>query len=222
MKTSQVPQSLLLIALFFQAGAANAQSKTLTVNGHAGEAQVIQVNGKSYVDVEALARITNGSLAFQANQISLTIGAAQAAPAAPAPADKAAKAGFSKEFLRAGIETMTVIREWRIAIVNAIQTGNPVTDSWVTGYRTTAQSKLALVSVAATTDSDRQALPMLQSEFNNMQKLSDTYLQKNANREYVAPDALASDPLDQQIITCARALASMAANGQFEDVPSCH
>jgi hypothetical protein len=222
MKTSQFPQSLLLIALLFQAGVANAQSKTLTVNGHAGEAQVIQVNGKSYVDVEALARITNGSLAFQANQISLTIGVAQAAPSTPAPADKTTKAGFSKEFLRAGIETMTVIREWRIAIVNAVQTGNPVTDSWVTGYRTTAQSKLALVSVAATTNSDRQALPMLQSEFNNMQKLSDTYLQKNANREYVAPDALASDPLDQQIITCARALASMAANGQFEDVPSCH
>jgi len=221
MKPSQYPQSLLLIALLFQAGAANAQTKTLTVNGHAGEAQVIQVNGRSYVDVEGLARITNGSLSFQASQISLTIGAGQAA-ATPAPADKNTKVGFSKEFLRAGIETMTVIREWRIAILNAIQTGNPVTDSWVTGYRTTAQSKLALVSVAATTDSDRQALPMLQSEFNNMQKLSDSYLQKNADREYVAPDAMANDPLDQQIITCARALASMAANGQFEDVPSCH
>ncbi len=221
MKTTQFPQLLLLIALSLQAEAANAQSKTLTVNGHPGEAQVIQVNGRSYVDVEALARITNGSLAFQANQINLTIGTSQG-PSAPPPADKTTKVGFSKEFLRAGIETMTVIREWRIAIVNAIQTGNPVSDSWVTGYRTTAQSKLALVSVAATTDSDRQALPLLQSEFNNMQRLSDTYLQKNANREYVAPDALASDPLDQQIITCARALASMAANGQFEDVPSCH
>jgi len=222
MNTNRFPQSLLLIALLFQAGAAYGQTKTLTVNGHAGEAQVIQVNGRSYVDVEALARITNGSLAFQASQITLTLGATPATPSTQAPADKPAKAGFSKDFLRAGIETMTVIREWRIAIVNAVQTGNPVTDSWVTGYRTTAQSKLALVSVAATTDSDRQALPMLQSEFNNMQKLSDSYLQKNANREYVAPDALTNDPLDQQIITCARALASMAANGQFEDVPSCH
>ena len=222
MNTSRFPQSLLLIALLFQLGAANAQTKTLIVKGHTGEAPVIQVNGRSYVDVEALARITNGSLAFQTNQISLTLGATPAAPSTPAPPDKPAKAGFSKDFLRAGIETMTVIREWRIAIVNAVQTGNPVIDSWVTGYRTTAQSKLALVSVAATTDSDRLALPMLQSEFSNMQKLSDSYLQKNANREYVAQDALTNDPLDQQIITCARALASMAAGGQFEDVPSCH
>src|SRR5664279_2796538 len=185
MKASHFP--LLLIALIFQAGASSAQTKTLTVNGHAGQAQVIQVSGRSYVDVEALARITNSTLAFQANRMILTLGSAQASPPTTAPSDKPARTGFSKEFLRAGIETMTVIREWRIAIVNAVQTGNPVTDSWVTGYRTTAQSKLALVSVAATTDSDRQALPLLQNEFNNMQKLSDAYLQKNANREYVAP-----------------------------------
>jgi hypothetical protein len=33
---------------------------------------------------------------------------------------------------------------------------------------------------------------------------------------------LKSDPLDQQILNCARSLAAMAASGQFVDDGSCH
>ena len=59
---------------------------TLAVAGHAGQVPVVQINGKTYVDVESLARLTGGSLSFQANQTTLTLPSAPAsAPPAPAP-----------------------------------------------------------------------------------------------------------------------------------------
>ena len=71
---------------------------------------------------------------------------------------------------------MTAIREWRIAIVNAVQSSFPVTDDWVAGYRRTADSKLALTSAAIVTDSDRSGFALLSGEFSKMQTLSDKYL----------------------------------------------
>ena len=38
------------------------QAETLVVSGHAGSVPVIQINGRSYVEVESLARLANGSL----------------------------------------------------------------------------------------------------------------------------------------------------------------
>lgn len=203
-----------ILVLFGAAtGLAQAQSATLSVNGHSGQAPILRIDGRSYVDVEALARLMNGSLGFQANQITLTL---------PGSIPGQAKPGFSKEFLKAGIEEMTVIREWRIAIVNAVQTNSPITEEWVSRYRRTADSKLALASAAAASNLDRQAVPLLQSEFSNMQKLSDRFLEMHRNLSYISPGSLDNDPLDQQILACARGLALLAANGEFEDVPSCH
>jgi len=193
------------------------QSKTLVVNGLSGQVNVMQVNGRSYVDLETLARIANGTIGFQGNQITLTLpGAGAAALAAPPP-----NPGFSKEFLKAGIEEMASIREWRIALTNAIQRGYPVTEDWIAGYRGEAAQNLRLASVAVTTDSDRNALQLLTNEFNNMKKLSDRFVQANKNMNYVAPDALNNDPLDQKILACAHSLASMASTGQFVDDGSC-
>ncbi len=200
---------------------APAQSGSLLIAGHADKAPVVQISGKSYVDIESLARVTNGSISFQGNQITLTLpgsGTAIAAPTASPPP----KPGFSKDFLRAGIEEMAVIREWRIAIVNAVQNNYPVAEEWVSGHRRTADSKLQLVSAAASTDSDRSGLALLSNEFNNMQKLSDKYLAMHKSLTYISPDAFDNDPLDQQVLDCSRGLASLAASSQFEDVAACH
>jgi hypothetical protein len=40
--------------------------------------------------------------------------------------------------------------------------------------------------------------------------------------QYVSPEHLKDDPLNQKILTCARSLASMAVGGQFVDDASCH
>ena len=160
-----------------------SQSVTLKVNGSSGEARAIQVNGKSYVDIESLARITNGTLSFHGKQIVLTLPPSSTGATAASPATQPVKPEFSKEFLRAAIEAMSVVREWRIAIVNAVQNNQPVSDDWVSGYRRTAESKLSLVSVAVNTDSDRKVLPLLQTEFNNMKTLSDKYVALNNSAE---------------------------------------
>jgi hypothetical protein len=39
-----------------------------TITGHAGETQLLQVNGKSYVEIETLARLTQGTLSLKANR----------------------------------------------------------------------------------------------------------------------------------------------------------
>ncbi|MCU1338362.1 MAG: hypothetical protein JWO19_3943 [Bryobacterales bacterium] len=197
------------------------QSGTLSVNGYPGQIPVIQVNSKFYVEIESLARLTSSSMSFRDKKIVLTF--PSSAPSTTAPeTNQPVRSGFSKEFLRAAIEEMTAIREWRIAIVNAVQSNFPVTDDWVAGYRRTADSKLALISAAIAADSDRSGFALLSNEFGKMQTLSDKYLALRKSLTYIAPDSLDNDPLDQQILSCARGLMSLAASGEFEDVPTCH
>jgi hypothetical protein len=49
------------------------QNGTLLVSGHSGQVPVLQMNGRSYVSIEALARLANGSLKFSGKQITLTL-----------------------------------------------------------------------------------------------------------------------------------------------------
>jgi hypothetical protein len=208
----------LIIPAFFLAQAAQ-KSRTLVINGHPGEVAVMERDSHAYVEIEALARLTNGSLSFNGNQIMLTL----LAPDTPAPATTPPPpAGFTKDFIRAGIEEMAVIREWRSALKNAVQRGYPVTEDWIDGYQARAEQSLRLVSLAAATEFDKNAVQLLRNEFNNMKLLSDRFVQANKSRTYVSPESLNNDPLDQKILNCARSLAAMAASGQFADDGSCH
>jgi hypothetical protein len=198
------------------------QTRTLIVNGHSGDTAVVEIEGRSYVELEALVRIANGSLRFNGNQISVTLpagggGSERASASATAPANP----GFSKEFLKAGIEQMAVIREWRTALTNAIERGYPVTEDWVAPYRSQATQNLRLASVAASTDADRNAVRLLGSELNNMNKLTQRFLDANQSMTMVPTDALKGDPLDQKIVDCGHSLAAMASSGQFVDDGSC-
>jgi hypothetical protein len=227
MREKLLSAGLMLVALLavpeLALSQALQQRGTLIVSGQPGRAPVLQINGRSYVDIETLARLMNGSLGFKGNEITLTLPAfAASTPTAPPPASQPVNSEFSKDFLRAGIEAMSVIREWRSALVNAVQNGYPVTDDLVAGYGAQAAKNLRLVSVAVSTDSDRSAFQLVSNEFDNMQKLNDKILAARKNMNYISPDALKDAPLDQQILNCARSLASMAASGQFQDDGSCH
>jgi len=197
------------------------QNLTLIVNGRAGGAPIVKMSGRSYVDIEDLARAGGGTLGFKGNQVILTV-PASATSTAPSAASEPANQGFTKEFLRAGIEEMASIREWRSVLTNAVQRGYPVTEEGLSGYRVQAAKNLTLASVAASTDSDRDALRLLTSEFDNMQTLSNKILGLSKSMVYIAPDTLSNDPLDQRILNCAHSLAAMAASGQFQDVGSCN
>jgi hypothetical protein len=218
---------LILLVLLIVPGLALSQavqqSRTLIVNGKSGQVKVMEIDGRSYVDLESLARIGNGTLAFSGNQITLTLPsfAARTASAA-APSSPPANTGFSKEFLGASIEEMAVIREWRSALVNSIENNFPIREDWVDRYRGQASTSLGLASVAASTDSDRSAVQLLSNEFDNMKALSVKLLAERESAHHVSPEDLRNDPLNQNILTCARSIASMVVGGQFVDDGSCH
>jgi hypothetical protein len=200
------------------------QSSVLVVSGHSGQAPVIHRNGRSYVDVEGLARMTGATLAFQGNRIVVTLPSQQAQrPVQQAAAQPPEEKGFTRDFLRAGVEQMTVIREWRSAIENAVRTNNPVEESWVSYYRRTANDRMSMATAAAVTESDRRGVGLLQSEMGMIGQLSDRFLALRSNLTFVATNSLDNDPLDQKILACAQGMAAIAVpGGMFEDVAACH
>jgi len=216
---------LILLVLFIVPGLALTQtvqqSRTLIVNGQSGEVKVMAIDGRSYVDLESLAHIANGTLGFSGKQITLTLPVGGTASVATPPSPPA-NSGFSKQFLRAGIEEMALIREWRSALVNSIDNNYPIQETWLESYRGRAFTSLGLASVAASTDSDRSAVQLLSSEFDNMKALSIKLLAERKMMHIVSPENLNDDPLNQNILTCARSLASMVVGGQFVDDASCH
>jgi hypothetical protein len=205
---------------FFVAHAAQ-QSRTLVVTGHPGEIALVDMNGHPYVGLEALTRVVNGSLSFNGNQVILTLPADLPNSISSASTGTAAKRGLSSDFLNAGIEQMSVIREWRTALTSAVQRGYPVTEDWMNGYSDLAQKNLRLASVAASTESDRNVLSLLNIEFNNMKKLSNRFVDANKAMRYMAPNSLDNDPLNQSILNCGHSLASMAASGRFVNDGAC-
>lgn len=189
--------------------------EVLTVDGYRGEIPVVMVNGKAQIEVEALARLTKGSISYGENRITLTI-------PPPEPSDAKPQTGFSPEFLRASLEVVTEIREWRAALRHAVRNNFPVTDDWIDTYRTTLDGRLALASGVATTDGDRNALPLLTSSQNLMRKLNDNYQALYKSATYVTADSYDRDPLDRQVMDCAQGLGSVLAAGRYQDVSGCH
>jgi hypothetical protein len=210
----------MLLALPIMAGAQTSQQAgTLTIAGQTDQAALVRINGKSYVDIESLARITHGSVRFQGSQTVLTLPASAGTAAAAALPSR--PPDLSAGFLNAEIEALTQIREWRAALVNAIQNNYPVAGNWVDPLHRSADAKLQLAVAAATTGPDQKAVELLKNEFTNMQQMSDQFLAMHAKAANIAPDSLDKDPLNQKILDCSHALASMAATKQFQDEVSC-
>ncbi len=191
--------------------------QTLVVNGQAGKTTVVQVNGRSFVDVEALAQIANGTVAFKDNQITLTVPASASSGAS----GQQSPPGFSKEFLSAAIESIAAVREWRTGIATAIENSISVTDSWVSAFQRQANDSLRQASVAAITGTDRATLQLLTNEYDNMQKWSDQIIAARKTLQYMSADQMSSDPLFQQVLACSHSLATVVASGQFQDEPAC-
>lgn len=192
---------------------------TLTVAGHAGEANLVQIGGKSYVEVETLARLTKGTLSFKGNRTTLTLPPADTEPPAPQPR---VKAGFSRTFVQAAIEEVGSIREWRTGIVDAVEKNIPLSEEWASAQHSHAEKNLALASAAVSTDDDRSAFPLLSSELDNMQKLSDLYLAMRTRSAAMSPGDFGNGPLEEQILSCARGFVAMTEARQFQDQASCH
>ena len=216
---------LILSAMAF--GQAGQQTATIVVNGQSGTAPVIQNNGRTYIEVGALAQIAQGSLSFSGKQIVLTIppgsGNAAANASASQPVDPTK---LSRDFMRAAIEEISLLREWAAPVANAIQNGYPIQDSWVNNYKQKASTGLQLATTAASTNGDQSALQLLNNEFQGVSQWSDNLVQAAQNMDTakysMSPDSLRNDPQSQKLITCWRFLGSMFASGNFQDDSSCH
>src|SRR5262245_32046460 len=99
----------LLLALFpltlpFTASAqSQSVPRTLTVEGHSGNAPVLSVSGRSCVSLEALARVMNGSLSFRGSEVVLSLGGSALPPSTAPDADHPDPNSLSREFMKAGI-----------------------------------------------------------------------------------------------------------------------
>ena len=198
------------------------QVTSLSVSGQSGQAEVVQVEGRNYVDVNGLTRILNGSISFSGNHIVLTLGGSSGNGGSDSGAGTPQQQGLSKDFLSAGIEAMSQVREWHAALKTAIERSYPISNDWIAPLRRQAQQALRLAEVAASTPDDKNAYPLLANAFDMMVKLSDKYVGMASNVSYIDPNSLNNDPLEQRLVTCGHSLVSMVSSGQFVDDGSCH
>jgi hypothetical protein len=218
--------SLVAIAILMT-GVASAQSKytqkTLVINGHSGDAMVYQIDGKSYVDLESIVRIANGSLGFNGDRIVLTVPGGDAAQSRPA--DHAA-AGLSDDFVRAALQDVATIKEWSNTLAYAIQRGVPGDGSRLVAFHDRAADQLRLAKVAAANDSDQNALRLLTNHFNLMTSWNDKLVgerkRMDTGKYSIDANALANDETYQKITGCSKFLNVMLPSGQFHDDRSCN
>lgn len=212
MSTLAVFGALLLLRTY--AFAQSEPSGTLVVRGYEGQAQVVTIRGRAFVDVEDLAHITSGSLDYNKGRIELTL----------PRSSSDAPSGFSRPFATAAIETIASMREWGSALIIAIKNSYPVGNSMAL-FRGRAMDSLRVAAAQATTEADRSGLELLQSEFNNVQAWSNQLVnaQKtmSAGNLAMSDEALRNDPLYQKVLQCGQFLGQMLAGGTFQDETSC-
>jgi hypothetical protein len=209
--------------------AQTAPNKILVVNGKSAGPAVRQIDGRSYVDIETLAQVTNGVVTIERHRIVLTIPASDsgaAASAAPANAPPAQPPqGLSRDFASAAIAELAEMREMRGAIRAMITYGLAVSNNWAQEDQGRVMTGLRQAEVAATTEDDQHALQLLQNEADKLARWADSVF---AAREVlngamtVDPNALQNDPALAKIRSCGQFLNAMLVSGTFADDPSCH
>lgn len=201
-------------------------NRNIVVNGKSGDMAVLEVNGRTYVDVETLTRIAHGSVMFQGNRILLDLPAAPGERGTLESNPEKSQSRFSQAFVKAAIEEITLMHEWASLLANAIQNGYPVTETWVAGYQQKAESGLRADSASVSTEADRNALQLLTNEFDAVRQWSSTLIDARKSMSTanyaLSKDALQNDPLSRKIIACSHFLGPMLASGIFQDDASCH
>ena len=211
--------SLRLILSVSETVAQDTATKTLIVNGNAVDAGVVQVQGRSYVDIEGLAKGIGGSVTFEGNQVSLTIPTSSSSPA------QETEEGMSKDFQKIAVFTLAEMREWKGAIGSVVSSGLPVAGTWSQDYHDRIEADLMQAALAASADPDHQALQLLQHEFELLTDWANTVLGErqalNAART-IDPNSLQNDQALAKITKCGRFLSSMIVSGVFSDDSSCY
>ena len=206
--------------------AQTAAEKTLVVNGKSAGAVVREIDGHTYIEIEALARATNGTVTIEPNRILLTMPVgtsaatvnASASPPQPPP-------GLSTEFKRAAISELAEMREWRGAVGAMITYGLAAGSATAQDYHAICEEGLNQASVVAASDADHSALRLLRNEFDNLSAWANQILTErkslNAART-IDPNSMQNDVALTKITNCGRFLNTMIVSGAFNDDSSCH
>jgi hypothetical protein len=221
------PAIAALLMVIMAGAQTEPEREVLSVQGYEGQADVIRNQGRVFVDAQALAQITKGSLSFRKERIVLTL---PRGDALEIDGDDGSEPSFSRPFIRAAIEAMASIREWGGTLLATVQNGYPVTKTaagyTIAAYQGRAADSIALASSAASSDSDRRGLELLKNEFNNLQTWSDTFVRARASMSAAdlttSEDALKDDQDAQKLVHCGQFLAQMFADGAFQDDAACH
>ena len=207
------------------------QRRTVVVNGQSGQIIVYEINGRSFVDLESLARIANGTLSFQENQIVLTIpsqatSSAQATSTEGPPANSQPANVMTPGFMKAALQTLAATKQWTDALAYAAQNGVPGNGSRLVSFHDRAMEALGIAKVDASSNADQDAFQLLNNQVNFVQSWNDTLIAQrrsmNTGQYSMTPNSMANDPAYQKIIACTKFLGVMISNGQFQDDGSCH
>lgn len=220
---------LVFLSVMWFGAAASAQNATakkdLVVNGHETPGAVVQMDGKSYVDVEAFAQAVNASVRFDANKVVLTL----ANVPSENKANKAANpAGLSREFAQAGIAALSDMREWRGGIASALRFGVAAGNwlgPWLQDYQVKAQKSMDQASLAAKSEGDHKAAELLRNELGNVAQWdsqTQTTIQSLNAEPAINPSVAENDPLRIKIADCSSFLVGMLVSGEYGDNANCH
>ena len=217
---------LLLVSTVSSAQAAE-EFRSLVINDLSGKVVVMEVGDKTYVDLKRLVQIGHGSLEYRGNQIVVSLSCSSMdTPTKTTEEEQSTSLRLGREFTKAGIEEISLLREWASSLANSLQNGYPISENWVAGYRAKAHTGVGIVSAAVSTEGDRSAAELLNHEFETVQEWSNKLMEARKSMDTakyaISPDALRNDPLSQKIVTCGRFLGQMLASGSFQDDSSCH
>jgi hypothetical protein len=211
---------------------AQAANKTLVVNGTSAGAAVREIDGHTYIEIEALARVTNGVVTIEPTRVLLSIPSAATSATAgtaavvttTAPAVRPA-VGLSVEFKRAAISELSEMREWRGAVGAMITYGLAAGSATAQDYHAICEAGLSQATVVATTNEDLNAVQLLKGEFDTLAawaaQVAADRKALNGSRT-IDPNSMANDPVLTKITACGRFLNSMIVSGAYADDASCH
>ena len=225
----KVMQCIFALVLFFSQSASaqlGEHFRTLVINENSGKVVVMQKGDQTYIDIRRFVQIAHGSIAYEGNRIVLTIVCSAVNGPATVEMESPTSSRLTRDFMKAGIEEISLMREWASTLANAVQNGYPVTDDWVASYRGKAQTGLELASAAVSSSADRDGFQMLKGEFEAIREWSNRLLEARKSMDTakysLSPGALQGELLSQKIVACARFLGQMLASGNVQDDPACH
>jgi hypothetical protein len=131
---------------------------------------------------------------------------------------------LSKDFASATIATLAEMKEWKGVLGTMVTFGLVVDGSWAQIYHERVQTSLEQATVAASTNSDHDALQLLRTQFANLAKWESVVVAERRNHNgarTVAPNSLQNDPVLTTFSNCGKFLTTMLGNGIFTDNPSC-